>query len=54
MYDVSGRAVQGNAGRRRMRCCKGGGDWLLEKVKEPIMLLEGEFAIKMWGKRWRM
>ena len=36
---------------KRMPYCKGGGDWLLEKIKEPIMLLEGEFAIKTWGKR---
>jgi len=33
-----------------MRYCKGDGDWLLENVKEPIMLLEGEFAIRIWGK----
>ena len=54
MYDVSDRAVQRNAGKRRIPYCKGDDDWLLEKVKETIMLLEGEFAIKTWGKRLRM
>jgi hypothetical protein len=50
MYDVSVRAVQGDPGNRRMCYCKWDGDWFLGKVKESIMILEGEYAIKTLGK----
>lgn len=50
MYDVSVRTVHGNAGNKWMCYCKGDGDWFLGKVKELIMLPEGEYAIRTWGK----